>query len=122
MPFSRMEKAALLFGVLGAALWGGVAALRTQPLPAALRVFTNAGPNVACAFLAVCLLMLGYRLLCRRSPSFAALCAMLAAVFVLGVLSELFYFLALGHGFDAIDLCATLCALWLEWLVLRRLG
>jgi hypothetical protein len=28
----------------------------------------------------------------------------------------------LGHGFDAADLFATLCALALEWLVLRRLG
>ena len=122
MHLSRREKGTLVFGVMGAVLWGAVAALRTRPLPAALRIFTNAGPNIACAFLAACLLMLGHRLLCRRSPSPAVLCAMLAAVFVLGGLSELFYWLVLGHGFDAGDLFATLCALWLEWLVLRRLG
>lgn len=85
MHLSRREKGALAFGVLGGLLWGAVAALRTRPLPAALRVFTNAGPNIACAFLAACLLML-------------------------------------GHGFDAADLFATLCALALEWLVLRRLA
>lgn len=122
MHLSRMEKGSLAFGVLGGLLWGAVAALRTLGLPAALRVFTNAGPNIACAFLAVCLLVLGRRLLCRRPLSPAALCAVLAAVFVLGILSELFYWLVLGHGFDAADLFATLCALWLEWLVLRRLG
>ncbi len=67
--------------------------------------------------------MLGHRLLCRRSPSSAVLCAVLGGVFVLGVLSELFYWLVLGHGFDdAADLFATLCALALEWLVLRRLA
>ena len=59
MHLSRREKGALAFGVLGGLLWGAVAALRTRPLPAALRVFTNAGPNIACAFLAACLLMLG---------------------------------------------------------------
>ena len=122
MHLSRREKGALAFGVLGGLLWGAVAALRTRPLPAALRVFTNAGPNIACAFLAACLLMLGHGLLCRRSPSSAVLCAVLGGVFVLGVLSELFYWLVLGHGFDAADLFATLCALALEWLVLRRLG
>ena len=113
MHLSRREKGALAFGVLGGLLWGAVAALR---------VFTNAGPNIACAFLAACLLMLGHRLLCRRSPSSAVLCAVLGGVFVLGVLSELFYWLVLGHGFDAADLFATLCALALEWLVLRRLA
>ena len=77
MHLSRREKGALAFGVLGGLLWGAVAALRTRPLPAALRVFTNAGPNIACAFLAACLLMLGHRLLCRRSPSSAVLCAVL---------------------------------------------
>ena len=55
MHLSRREKGALAFGVLGGLLWGAVAALRTRPLPAALRVFTNAGPNIACAFLAACL-------------------------------------------------------------------
>ena len=69
MHLSRREKGTLVFGVMGAVLWGAVAALRTRPLPAALRIFTNAGPNIACAFLAACLLMLGHRLLCRRSPS-----------------------------------------------------
>ena len=122
MHLSRREKGALAFGVLGGLLWGAVAALRTRPLPAALRVFTNAGPNIACAFLAACLLMLGHRLLCRRSPSSAVLCAVLGGVFVLGVLRELFYWLVLGHGFDFADLFAPLCALALEWLVLRRLA
>ena len=35
MHLSRREKGTLVFGVIGAVLWGAVAALRTRPLPAA---------------------------------------------------------------------------------------
>lgn len=122
MHLSGREKGVLVFGILGGVLWAAVAALRARPLPSALRIFINAGPNIACAFLAVCLLALGYRLLCRRPLSPAAFYAVLGGVFVLGLCSELFYWLLLGHGFDAADLFATLCALALEWLALRRLG
>lgn len=108
-----------LFAFLGAVLWGLVSLWRSgAPTAGALALLVGCGPNIACAWLAVFALCL-LAVLLGRPLSKQGLWAVLAVVFCLGCLSECFYFLVLGHGFDWLDLSATAIALLLEAFVLK---
>ena len=122
MPGSRSQKIVLWFGLFGGLLWGVVWLCRQAPLPDAIRIWTNAGPNIACALIAMCLFGYLVPFITKRPLTRRGYACVLTLVFFLGVGSELFYWLILGHGFDAVDLLATCLTLALEGWLLFRFG